>query len=499
LAPDASRCGPERRKEDTVDDSSRRHKVLSLCLALLAGIGLALYGLPAAAADAPGVSGQSGAPVRLVGHLNLDPSFNHGVAVHSGVAYLGSYQGTPDCPSKGVKIVDVSNPGRPALLGTLGVHPFTNNEQSRVISANTPSFHGDLLVTTLENCWWFGDGSTGVGSAGLEFWDVTNPRAPSRLGLFQSKNVAFGYGDVALFQRGAHIYAVGASSFSEVNTGLCDGLNCGLGRYRHHGVEGDVIIVDATDPLHPAKVSDWGAGKDGGLPFGFGFSPLPKPAGCQPPAGQPPLCRGRDASAWAHTVTVNRQGTHAYIGYRDDGLLILDISNPAHPALVAQTHQDPGDEGNTHMGVATADERITVASTEIYAPLAGGSAWGNAQLFDTSDLRHPVQVGTFATAHSKSPELPGGCDGTTFGATTYCGYSAHQQLISSRTAYFAWYNDGLRVVDISRPSAPREVAHYAAPGVDYIWIAKAGDLIFAADVNRGLDVLSVPAGEENGH
>src|SRR5207237_8789643 len=102
LAPDASRSGTKRRKEDTVDNNSRPHRVLSLFLAALAGMSLALYGLPAAAADAPGVSGQSEAAVRLVGHLNLDPSFNHGVAVHSGVAYLGSYQGTPDCPSKGV-------------------------------------------------------------------------------------------------------------------------------------------------------------------------------------------------------------------------------------------------------------------------------------------------------------------------------------------------------------------------------------------------------------
>ncbi|MBJ7599694.1 MAG: hypothetical protein DLM67_23320 [Candidatus Nephthysia bennettiae] len=473
---------------------------MRLPVELAVAILLSASGFISSTAPALAIAGTTGTEpaedaVHLVGHLPLDPAFNHGVTVHRGIAYVGSFQSSPSCPSRGVKAVDVTDPAHPRLLGTIGAHPYTNNEQTRVISAHTSRFRGDLLVTTLENCWWFGDGTTGVGAAGLEFWDVTKPLAPVRLGLFVSKNVAFGYGDVALIQRGAHIYAVGASSFSEVNTGLCDGLNCGLGPYRHNGVEGDVIIVDATDPAHPAKVGDWGAGKDGGLPFGFGFSPLPAPAGCQPPPGQPPLCRGRDASAWAHTVSVNRQGTHAYVGYRDDGLLILDISNPAHPRLVAQTPQDVNDEGNTHLGVATAHERITVASTEIYAPLAGGSAWGNAQLFDTSDLRHPVQVGTFATAHSKGPELPAGCDGTTFGVTTYCGYSAHQQLISGRTAYFAWYNDGLRVVDISRPSAPREVAHYAPPGVDYIWIAKVGNLVFAADVNRGLDVLRVPLDE----
>jgi hypothetical protein len=482
------------------DEMKTRHGnrgLVDLAIAiLLAAAGLIYWPAPALAVAGMAVAEPASDAVHLVGHLPLDPAFNHGVTVHDDIAYVGSFQSSPSCPSRGVKAVDVADPAHPRLLGTIGAHPYTNNEQTRVISAHTPQFRGDLLVTTLENCWWFGDGTTPVGSAGLEFWDVTNPRAPIRLGLFVSKNVPFGYGDVALFQRGSHVYAVGASSFSEVNTGLCDGLNCGLGPYRHDGVEGDVVIVDATDPAHPAKVSDWGAGKDGGLPFGFGFPPfsLPfsSPAGCQPPPGQPPLCRGQNPTAWAHTVTINRQGTHAYLGYQDDGLLILDISNPAHLALVAQTPQDLKDEGNTHLGVTSADERIAVASTEIYGPIFGGGGWGNAQLFDTSDLRHPVQVGTFATAHSRRSELPAGCDSTTFGATTYCGYSAHQQLISGRTAYFAWYNDGLRVVDVSRPSAPREVAHYAPPGVDYIWIAKMGNLVFAADVNRGLDVLRVP-------
>jgi hypothetical protein len=463
---------------------------LRLAIAIL----MAAAGLISSAG--PGLAaGPSEGGIRLVGHLALDPSFNHGVTVHRGVAYVGSFQDSPSCPSRGVKAVDVTDPANPRLLTTLGVHPSTNNEQTRVISADTPRFRGELLVTTLGTCSFFGPGKTG--SAGLEFFDVTNPRLPTQLSLFESKNVDFGYSDVALFQRGSHIYAVGASSFSEVNTGLCDGVKCGLGPYSHAGVEGDVVIVDATDPSHPVKVSDWGAGKDGGLPFGIPLPPSAAPADCHTPP-EPVLCRGQQPWAWAHTVTVNKQGTHAYVGYHDDGLLILDISNVSHPRLIAQTPQDrPQDlanEGDTHLGVATADERITVATTELYGPVFGaGGDWGSAQLFDTSNLKKPVFVGAFATPHSTRPDLPAGCDASTFGVTMYCGYSAHQQLISGRTAYFAWYNDGLRVVDISRPSAPREVMHYAPAGVDYIWIAKTGSLIFAADVNRGLDVLRLPS------
>jgi hypothetical protein len=468
-----------------------RPRVLHLGFAALVALGVAASGSPVTAAPDDAV--------RLVGHVDINPTFNHGVAVHDGIAYLGSFRSDPACPSKGVTAVDVSNPARPVRLPRpLGQHDATNNEQTRVITAHTASFQGDLLVTTLENCWWFGDGTTEWGSAGLQFYDVSHPLHPVELGRFTGKGVWLGFGDVALFQRGSRVYAVGAQSHAEVDTGVCQERTCDFSVYHPERVEGEVVVVDATDPRHPVKVSDWGAGKDGGLAFGYGFPGLPAPIGCQSPSATPSPCRGNSPVAFAHTVNVNKEGTRAYVGYQDDGLIILDIEDPAHPRLLAQTPQDLGQEGNTHIGVPTADERITVSSTEIYAPLFGGeqpplpNVWGSAQIFDTSDLRHPVQIGSFATPHSASPAVPPGCTPDAFGVTTYCGYSAHQQLISGRTAYFAWYNDGLRVVDISRPRAPREIAHYAPENVDYIWIAKAGNLIFAADVNRGLDVLAVP-------
>jgi hypothetical protein len=52
----------------------------------------------------------------------------------------------------------------------------------------------------------------------------------------------------------------------------------------------------------------------------------------------------------------------------------------------------------------------------------------------------------------------------------------------------AWYGRGVRVVDFSDPSAPKELAHYVPTDGD-TWSAKPHNgYIYAGDINRGLDV-----------
>jgi hypothetical protein len=75
------------------------------------------------------------------------------------------------------------------------------------------------------------------------------------------------------------------------------------------------------------------------------------------------------------------------------------------------------------------------------------------------------------------------------------------QLVGDRL-YIAYYQDGVRVVDLSNPTSPREVAHYntwipaTAPGGPFegaLGIQVVGDLIYVADILRGLVILRDPA------
>lgn len=75
------------------------------------------------------------------------------------------------------------------------------------------------------------------------------------------------------------------------------------------------------------------------------------------------------------------------------------------------------------------------------------------------------------------------------------------QLVGDRL-YIAYYQDGVRVIDLSDPTQPREVAHYntwdpsTAPGLAFegaFGIQVVGNLIYVADVLRGLLILRDPA------
>ena len=71
------------------------------------------------------------------------------------------------------------------------------------------------------------------------------------------------------------------------------------------------------------------------------------------------------------------------------------------------------------------------------------------------------------------------------------------ELIGDR-AYIAYYQDGVRVVDLSDPTRPREVAHYntwdpetasSGPFSGALGIRVVDGLIYVADSERGLLIL----------
>jgi hypothetical protein len=74
----------------------------------------------------------------------------------------------------------------------------------------------------------------------------------------------------------------------------------------------------------------------------------------------------------------------------------------------------------------------------------------------------------------------------------------HNFEVHGDLVYIAYYHDGVRIVDLSNPTAPREVAHYnnwIEPGAfggafeGAVGIRKAGDYVYVADLERGLLIL----------
>ena len=181
----------------------------------------------------------------VVGHTDLGNRDTNGdVWVHGDFAYVGTW-GDP-CDGAGVKIVDVSDPAHPKLIGHVGARKFTSAEDVVVRSVDSASFSGDLLAVGIQRCG--GGKALDHAKFGAQFWDVTDPSHPERLGKIGSTTGFGGVHELDLFQQGSNIYALFATPDSE---------------YFDDKHEGDFRIVDVTDPRAPKQIAEWGALENG--------------------------------------------------------------------------------------------------------------------------------------------------------------------------------------------------------------------------------------------
>ena len=191
-----------------------------------------------------------------------------------------------------------------------------------------------------------------------------------------------------------------------------------------HGVQ----IIDISTPSSPKPVA---AIKDGAKVGDASFTEL----------------RG----AWGITTAVIDGKTYALVAAKDDsGVQIIDISNPSSPQPVAALDDiddddiDDDEVGFTELGGAF-DITTVVIGGKTYALVAASSDDG-VQIIDISDPSVPKAVA--AIKHdSDFTELDGAAGITTavIGGKTYA-------LVTASA------DDGVQIIDISNPSAPKAVA-----------------------------------------
>jgi hypothetical protein len=362
----------------------------------------------------------AGRHTRELGELALEPT-NADVWSHGDYAYVGTW--SEPCSGIGVKIVDVSDPAHPAQVATAAAYPGTSAEDMQVLSVDTPQFTGDLLGVGIQQC-----GDEGFG--GLDLWDVTDPTDPRHLGFYEN----FGVHELSLTARPDGVFALLASPFSEGFTFF-------------FGTEtiGDFQLVDITDPSNPVLTDDWGALKDGGFPAGAPF--IPPPYDCADP-----LCRGDFPAIFAHSTKPSSDGMTAYVAFWDLGAVALDISDPFDVTYIGRTVYPLTTDGDTHSAVPSEDDSVLATTDEDFSPVdlptkVPGDTWGFARLWDISDPSNPVHLSDVTTPHSLTNK-------------TNAIYSAHNPEIHGDKLYVSWYSDGLRIFDISNPTAPQEIGFY---------------------------------------
>lgn len=144
------------------------------------------------------------------------------------------------------------------------------------------------------------------------------------------------------------------------------------------------------------------------------------------------------------------QGTHAYLADWDNGLVILDISDPTNPELTGRI-----DTNGYAFKVNVRGDHAFVCDWD--AGLA---------IIDISDPSHPVEVGRFSNVDHAT-------DCSVLGDLVY--------LVD-------WW--GLRIVDVMNPAVPVELGNLTTGGYAY-GVDLIGDIAYVADDFRGMRVIDV--------
>lgn len=347
--------------------------------------------------------------VRLVGHCDLQGRPALQVVLKGNFAYVGHHAGTAANPlsgkrePNGTSIVDVADPSRPKLVHHI---PGYAGSESRAVQVAVNFREGrDFLLRNQESGEF----------TGFEVWDVTDKAHPAPVSTITPLESAH-------------------KSWWDPKTGLAYLSGTWPGWHGRH-----LIIYDLRDPHHPKFVANWG---------------LP---------GQEAGAKAPEGLGLHHPVVL---GNRAYLSYLFGGdVVILDIAQPRQPRMIAHLDFSPPFSG-THTTVPFRSMKVSgfsrgqgdvrdflVVSEEAFAPNCQ-ELRRQIHIVDASVETNPVPVATF-----KIPDGDFCSRGGRFGPHQFAE-TRDGEIIGGTLLYVAYFNAGLRVVDISNPLQPREVGHY---------------------------------------
>lgn len=294
---------------------------------------------------------------------------------------------------------------------------------------------------------------------GMHIVDITNPRTPKRVAVYDCK---ISQGDIQVWRNGSRVLA----SYTADGTFGEAGATSTCGRdLRLTSASSGTVIVDITRPARPATVSflsvPRGSHNQTIHPSGkylynsnsdliTSTSPtitiydISKPAQPRKVQDFPIPFVPASLGSESHDITFNASGTRAYSAALSQ-TLVLDTTNPAAPKIVSQiidpqvnvSHQaDPvtltRKDGTKRTVLIVTDERAGAAAS---AECPGGGL----HLYDvTGDKeKSPAKIGTWFIPTAK-PQDGGTC-------------TSHVLRVypKQKMATIAWYTQGVRVLDIA--------------------------------------------------
>jgi hypothetical protein len=332
----------------------------------------------------------------------------------------------------GTTIVDVADPREPKVLAQIAVPEGWHSHKVRVAN--------DVMIVNHER---FGKGNEAFG-AGLGIYDVADPTEPKLITQWRTHGA------------GVHRYEF-------------DGRYAYISPTAEGYVGNIMMILDLADPARPREVGRWwipGQWAAGGEDYPWHDF-------------VPPRCH--------HPLRV---GNRLYVSYWQHGGYILDITDMARPRPIAHIDTKPAFPHPTHTLLKLRQplkgrDILLVADEDVakLRPHAPAFTW----VYDVTEETKPAAIATFQVAgvdRDGSPQPP------------MTGCHQPSERFSGSVIPFAWFAQGLRIVDFTDPFAPKEVGFYErdpAPGADRassndVTIDSRG-LLYVVDRVRGIDII----------
>ena len=238
-----------------------------------------------------------------------------------------------------------------------------------------------------------------------------------------------------------------------------------------------LCVVDLKEITKPEIVAKWG---------------LP---GMNRAGGETPQNPKGKRYALHHLLAAGNLG---YGAWRDGGLTIHDLTDPANPKLISRINWSPPFPGGTHTPLPLPGRKLAVILDEANAQKCAKGTF-HTFVLDMRSPENPVPISTLPTPADRDYcSQPG-----TFGP-----HNMHENRPGSMqtedTIFSTYNNAGVRIFDIRNQFAPKEVAYWVPPtpkklidpraniGLDAktadLWVTKEG-MMFVSDWNAGMHVL----------
>jgi hypothetical protein len=296
-------------------------------------------------------------------------------------------------------------------------------------------------------------------------YDISNPEEPRRIGFYDAAGPS---------SRGCHCLWWAGGEYAHLATGTPDG------NPRNPKDDQFYVILDVKDPTHPVEAGRWWV------------------PGTQEPDAAPEPARHPDFDSGhsLHNANVYAERLdRAYCGWKDSGVIILDISDKSHPNMVGHINFAPPFPGFAHTVLPLFGRDLLVVTQE--ANLQGGG--DHPKLVWLMDVRvesNPVIISTLPMADTNDFfSRPG-----RYGAhNVYENLPGPTSFHSENLVFATFFNGGVRVFDITNAFQPQEVAYFVPPipaaaeanGINDVHVDENGIMYVVDRIKGGLYILEL--------